>query len=107
MDEAEYPSGRPTEAQAKSAPEIEEGGDQSMAAGVARSGLWAIAGRVAVLATTFVATPFTIRLLGPFRIRPLGAPMERARILCSGGPRNGNRIDSVRVRAVREERWAW
>lgn len=36
-----------------------------MAAGVARGGLWAVSGQAVVLAATFIATPFTIRLLGP------------------------------------------
>jgi O-antigen/teichoic acid export membrane protein len=41
------------------------GSDLSMATSVARSGLWAVAGQVVILLATFVATPFTIRLLGP------------------------------------------
>jgi O-antigen/teichoic acid export membrane protein len=41
--------------------------DLSFAAGVARSGLWAIGGQLSVLAATVIAAPFTIRLLGPAR----------------------------------------
>ncbi len=44
-----------------------DGSDLSLAAGVARSGLWAIGGQLSVLGATLIAAPFTIRLLGPAR----------------------------------------
>jgi O-antigen/teichoic acid export membrane protein len=44
-----------------------DGTDLSLAAGVARSGLWAIGGQAGILAATLIAAPFTIRLLGPAR----------------------------------------
>jgi O-antigen/teichoic acid export membrane protein len=40
-------------------------GEESLGVGVARSGLWSAGGQIAVLGGTLVATPFTIRLLGP------------------------------------------
>jgi O-antigen/teichoic acid export membrane protein len=54
----------PSEPVAGAAP---DGSDLSLAAGVARSGLWAIGGQISVLAATLIAAPFTIRLLGPAR----------------------------------------
>jgi O-antigen/teichoic acid export membrane protein len=44
-----------------------DGSYLSLAAGVARSGLWAIGGQLSVLAAALIAAPFTIRLLGPAR----------------------------------------
>ena len=41
--------------------------EDSLNVGVARSGLWAVGGQLAILGVTFLATPFTIRLLGPAR----------------------------------------
>ncbi len=41
--------------------------DLGLAAGVARSGIWSVAGQLSILLVTLIATPFTIRLLGPAR----------------------------------------
>lgn len=46
-------------------PGVETSAEPSMGAQVARGGVWALTGQVAVLTAALVATPFTIRLLGP------------------------------------------
>lgn len=45
----------------------DERSDPSLAVGVARSGLWAGGGQFAALIAALLATPFTIRLLGPVK----------------------------------------
>jgi O-antigen/teichoic acid export membrane protein len=48
-------------------PETDAPGYESVAGSVVRSGLWSVFGQVAALAAALIATPFTIRLLGPAR----------------------------------------
>jgi len=48
-------------------PDSEGVGYDAVAGSVVRSGLWSVAGQVAALAAALIATPFTIRLLGPAR----------------------------------------
>ena len=42
-------------------------GYASVAGSVVRSGLWSVSGQLASLAAALIATPFTVRLLGPAR----------------------------------------